>query len=389
MQRHAGGIAALSAAGLGTLGLVTPIASGQSLFTGIGFLPGGGLISTSWTEAVAPDGSVVVGRGDRVPVSPFTESARWTRAGGLQGMGLPSGIQFSTGTGASLGGAFICGYHENLDQRYRAYRWNSAVGAYQDLGAAPGGFSNSFAQDISRDGKVVVGFGRTGIAGNGLGFIWRDGVGMMSMGDLPGGAVNSVALGISSDGRVVVGASGDAESDRPVVWREGAGLTVLPDLPGATGFGLAFAASNDGRFIVGYSHSSLGYEAVLWKGYGTVAVGLGDLPGGQASGVALGVTDDASMIVGYSSAAAGERGFIWSAARGMRDAKTVLQADYGLNLTGWTIGRVNSISADGTVLTGDGADPRGVFQGWVAVIPSPSTAVVLLSVLTMPARRRR
>lgn len=370
------------------LTMPTARADGPS-FTGIGFLPGGSLVSSSSANAVAPDGSVVAGTCNRAPISPFSESIRWTRADGIQGMGLPSGIQFSTGAGVSLGGAFICGYHENLSLVYRAYRWSSAAGAYQDLGAVPGGFPNSFAQGISRDGKTVVGFGRVGIAGNGLGFIWRDGVGMFSLGDLPGGAVNSVALGVSGDGQVAVGSSDDAESTRPVMWREGAGLTVLPDLPGGTNYGAALTASNDGRFIAGFSNTSRGYEAALWKDYGTVAVTIGDLPGGSVYSIATGLTDDSSMVVGYSNAAAGERGFIWDAAHGIRDAKTVLQTQYGLNLAGWTIGRVDAISADGRVLVGEGTDPRGNFQGWVAVIPSPGACLLLLSALPMSAGRRR
>ena len=145
------------------------------------------------------------------------------------------------------------------------------------------------------------------------------------MGDLPGGVVNSVALAISGDGQVVVGTAPMRRAT--VLWCGGRaqGLTVLPDLPGAAGFGLAFAASNDGRFIAGYSHSAVGYEAVLWKDYGTVAVGLGDLPGGQASSVAvLGLTDDASMIVGYSDSAAGERLHVGCRAR---DARQVVLPD--------------------------------------------------------------
>ena len=148
--------ALVTAALIATSCMAAPLL-GQASFTGIGFLPGGGPLSTSWTEAVSPDGSVVVGRGYRGPPSSNVESARWTRAGGIQGMGLPSGVHFSTGTAASLGGSFICGYHEASASTIGPTAGAAGSAAYQDLGLVPG-FGNSFAQDISRDGKVVVGF---------------------------------------------------------------------------------------------------------------------------------------------------------------------------------------------------------------------------------------
>ena len=69
----------------------------------------------------------------------------------------------------------------------------------------------------------------------------------------------------------------------------------------------------------------------------------------------------------------------------------ILTDDYGLgnSLTGWTLDRANAISADGTVIVGNGTNPSGLGEGWIAIIPEPTTATLLASGLLGLAIRRR
>ena len=74
----------------------------------------------------------------------------------------------------------------------------------------------------------------------------------------------------------------------------------------------------------------------------------------------------------------------------MRNLKQVLQADYGLDLAAWTLTRANAMSADGSVIVGDGFI-GGARRGWVAVIPipEPTSCGGLCVALTMLSNRLR
>jgi hypothetical protein len=61
----------------------------------------------------------------------------------------------------------------------------------------------------------------------------------------------------------------------------------------------------------------------------------------------------------------------------MRNLRDLLIAS-GLNLEGWTLAEPTGISADGTVVVGYGTNPAGATEAWLAVVPEPSTAAVLL-----------
>lgn len=61
----------------------------------------------------------------------------------------------------------------------------------------------------------------------------------------------------------------------------------------------------------------------------------------------------------------------------MRSVKDLLETDYGLSLTGWTLTSARAISADGFVITGWGLNPSGHIEAWIAVIPEPSTALLV------------
>ena len=55
----------------------------------------------------------------------------------------------------------------------------------------------------------------------------------------------------------------------------------------------------------------------------------------------------------------------------------LLQYDYGLNLSGWSLYAATAISQDGRTISGYGTDPSGRTQAWVATIPEPATLLLI------------
>ena len=62
--------------------------------------------------------------------------------------------------------------------------------------------------------------------------------------------------------------------------------------------------------------------------------------------------------------------------------------DLGLDLTGWNLNKVISISDDGRTIAGTGHNPSGSQEGWIATIPEPAT-LSLLALGDLALLRRR
>ena len=60
--------------------------------------------------------------------------------------------------------------------------------------------------------------------------------------------------------------------------------------------------------------------------------------------------------------------FIWNQATGVQDLQQVLTTDDGLgsSLTGWTLTAATAITPDGNTIVGNGIDPQGQQEGWIA-----------------------
>lgn len=244
------------------------------------------------------------------------------------------------------------------------------------LGDLPGWNFHSQAYGISADGSTIVGVGDSSLGFEA--FIWTEGVGMVGLGGLSSDRFYSTAFDISANGSTVVGVSTSALGNEAFVWTQTSGMIGLGDLPGGEFAGTAHAISADGLVIVGSSSSANsggGMEAFRWT-ESRGMVGLGDLPGGDFLSQAYGVSADGSTVVGLSNTATATEAFIWDDRNGMRPLGQVL-TELGLDLTGWTLNIAFAISDDGRTIVGEGTNPSGNTEAWIAPIPEPSTALLL------------
>ena len=363
-------------------------------FQGLGDLPGGDFSSVAYD--VSADGSTVVGESIS---DAGVEAFSWTAATSMVDFGgaasPPSGA-----AAVSANGNTVVGWR-HFDSIDYAYRW---VGTAPDMSASVIDPFNSRATDISADGSAVVGFDTGGAGPNGWFRPWSGSVANRLYLYSQNNWLDSKASAISGDGRIVVGEALSLVDgnviDVATLWDisraqpDAGGMlgTSLGRL-GTTGndFSRALGISADGSTVVGQSEGPLGPEAFRWT-QSTGMVGLGDLPGGSFDSLAWDASADGSRVVGFGSFDTGLEAFIWDETNGMRSIQDMLTDDYGLDLSGWTLGHARGISDDGTVIVGFGDSPSGR-QAWMAVVPEPSTLILLtigtVGLLAYRWRRRR
>jgi len=346
-----------------------------------GFWLMGSAPSLPWskTYALSQDGSVAAGysTGAGFAVPGFT----WTQTTGRQDL-LGTGIPAATPAyGLSSDGTTVVGAMANPGPT-RAYR-RIGNGPLQDLGT--GGYQSSMAFSVSGDGSVVAGYGETVSGGLTLrqALRWTAATGFQPLGWLGGGAPYSTAHAVSRDGATVVGESGSVIS-QAFVWRQSTGIQALPPLPGVSGpSSRAFATNADGSVIVGDATApDTNHHAVLW-GSGS-PVDLGTLPG-CINSLAFGVSDDGSVVGGSSLGIGILSAFIWTPSSGMLALSDYLGM-YGVSIPpDWNPSYIYAVSGDGRTFAGEAVNASGVIQGFVATVPAPAGAVVLL----LPALLRR
>ena len=346
------------------LGAVVTVSSAAE-FTGVGFLSG---VSQSITFAVSGDGNVAVGES----IGPRgMEAFRWTKIDGLTGLGflVPSFTE-SQAFGVNADGSVIVGAAGHPDAHLEEgapFRWTQATGMVliPNLGGSDAG---GIAEGTTPDGSLVVGWCASPTIYQP--FSWSATSGTQGLGLLPDERLGR-GLAVSADGSFIVGnvSLGSTSFPRAFRWTADAGVVVLPSLnPGA--ISSANAVTPDGSVIVGLS----GGRAAMWTG--DTVVSLGVFPDGDpaATYTAKAITADGSVVVGLGNFNAGQgegEAFIWDTTHGIRRLRDVLVADFGLDLTGWGLFEANGISADGSVIVGDGFDPQGFQEGWVARLRFP------------------
>jgi probable HAF family extracellular repeat protein len=326
--------------------------------------------------AVSADGSTVVGSGP----------TRFAVGGnGVQTLPPPPGKQGGVATAVNADGSVVVGSANANGEGSEAFEWTDDFG-YEYLGrlgpdSSP--LQGSGALGVSADGSVVVGASQLPPApfrpADPVAFRWTPASGMQSLGVLPTG-YSSRANDVSADGSVIVGTSNinQGNGSEAFRWTAQGGMQGLGDLAGGIVASEGYAISRDGSTIVGMGNDGVQGRAVRWTQQ-TGMVSLGQLPGGNGWGQALAVNGDGSVIVGTASdpldqfgrAGTDRAAFIWDSAHGMRKLQTVLETEYGLDLSRWDLGSAVGISADGRVITGKNVGGDYGITSWVAVLGTP------------------
>ncbi len=326
-----------------------------------GLAPGA---KTGWVTALSSDGNTAAGF--TADSGSYVAGYTWNFTTGRSDFGLLPGMPpYTPAYGLSDNGVVVGVMQSGLDPS-RAYRWTGS-GPLQDLGVLPGE-ERMFANGVSGDGTVVVGYGEHGkyTALDGQAFRWTPTKGMQGLGYLHPFSINSHANAISRDGNTIVGTELDwTLTQRAFVWREASGMTALPWLPNPFSADTdAEAVSADGSVVVGSAfHSSGNTHAVRWVNGEIEDLTIGSSFGGSK---AYAVSGDGKVVGGIAGPA-----IIWTSATGMMDAEDYL-ALFGVVVPAeYRIERIHAISGDGLTFAGEARNLTTWFrEGFVATVPA-------------------
>jgi uncharacterized membrane protein len=338
---------------------------------------------------VSSDGSVVMGvstlQEARMDGLIFgTEAFRWTKGTGTVGLGsLPScerTDEYLPSVSASVmtsDGSTILGWCDGMSGGDFMFRWTQASGMIAV--PSPPGLPSDRWTGITDDGSVAIGYATpadgddTHVA---QAFRWTQATGAVGLGTLPGAHGSDTYGGMTSDAKTFVGQSGD-DIFR---WTEATGMVALPR---PSGFDNCLPAirqvSADGNVVAGTCTGPGGARFFQWKG--TSAPVMVPLPSDAKAELETGLTPDGTMIFGAFTLNETMRAFRWTEATGVEEfglsGYKECRIEPGVSPTG----RV--VSADRTVLAGncvtlfdDSTSLRGAFRwtkesGAVALRPLP------------------
>lgn len=334
-------------------------------------------LGQSGVNGISADGSTVVGRGNGPE---GLQGYRWTSSTGTVFLPHLAGSEKlnATATAVSANGGVVVGWDGFNPGGPQAYRWTSAGGTAPLPNAASQGPWQANA--VSANGSVVAG-------SNGINsFRWTQATGTVVLNNSPGiphTFANTTVTGMSGNGNVIVGYGFASTFPEAFEWRSGVGIFSL-----GIGQATSMAVSSSGDVVAGYT-SGPQDEAFVWTLSGG-KVALGDLPGGAFDSHANAVSSDGRVVVGHGTTAAGQRAMVWTSANGMFDLRDFLSARGATGITGWTLVDATGVSGDGLTIVGNGIDPTGHAQAWMATIPEPSTwAMALIGGIFLLAARRR
>ena len=363
--------------GFSSLSLWTAPAQAAS-FSGLGWLSN---TSYSNANAISADGSVVVGNsGDTNGIKLF----RWTKETGMVGLG--SNNQYGSATGVSADGSVVVGAVES--SQGGAFRWTKETGMIS-LGG-----NTINATGVSADGFVVVGTVKADFSNpkdQSEAFLWTQANGIVPLGSLDNCGNEgcfSGATAVSADGSVVVGNSASSSTLEGFRWTQSTGMQSLSG--GVPYRGRANGVSADGSIIVGVD-STRGYEAFRWTQ--STGMVLLDDQNGRIYSEAKAVSADGSIIVGESLFVNRPDAFLWTQKTGMVSLKETLIGE-GLDVSGWTLNSATAISADGFTIVGNGTNPSGQYEAWVAnlspePVPEPLTILGSMAAIAFAASFER
>ena len=354
-----------------------------------------GLGGFYYPSGVSADGSVIVGLTlHGYPDNRYrNEASRWTQSSGAVGLGfLSDNIDLgSIATDVSADGSVVVGSSSanTRDTSISPFRWTQEAGMV-DLGSYPDGWSGKYDSAnavVSADGSVIAGYVSDFKSSNGAkAFRWTQSGGIVGLGNLPGG-FDSITTGVSADGSVIVGQGSSINGREAFRWTQETGMVGLGTVPSGGSIGSFLGISADSAVIVGYDHdyNTNRTEAFRWT-QETGMVGLGTLgepryDAGLMSNIST--SADGSIIVGTSA----DEAFRWTLETGMVSLKETL-IGVGLDVSGWTLSSADAISADGFTIVGNGINPSGQSEAWVAnlePIPEPLTILGSIAAIAFAA----
>ena len=338
---------------------------------------------SSLALGISADGTTIVGSSWN-SVLRRNVPAFWGRDGKAVGLGItaPETVGYFDADGEA---SSTSGHGEVIAGTFggHPFRWTRSKGVeWMDTTVLWGGYARS----VSGDGKVVVGQAREWWDGEA--FRWdSSGEQVLNAIDLPDTQPGN-AFGLNEDGSLIVGsANGPDGGPHAVMWTAGLGLTILPN-PGNDD-SRSEARSIAGKWVTGWADSDDGTQAVVWNLDDVGNREMLESPAGGYNGVATAVAANGSVIAGkaeflldsqgfivsvpslalssqadytYPDDYSSEQGMIWDSAGKVHWLADVLTAS---GIRGWTISNITGISADGTVLVGNGVDSKRRNQAWV------------------------
>ena len=232
---------------------------------GLGFLNPDVMFPRSIAAAITPDGRLIAGSSAYGDWLGDLEAIIWNPDGTMTELGFtnePGIDQASQAGDLSDDGGVIVGIDGDAASRCVAFRWTEATGMIS-LGDLPGGYTVGRAHGVSADGSVIAGSGAVAMYDREA-FRWTESEGMVALGRLPG-YQESDAQDISDDGRCIVGYcenEGTAEAFR---WNAEEGMIGL-GVGASWNSSRAYQTNADGRLIAGsLDEEEVDYEAFIWS----------------------------------------------------------------------------------------------------------------------------
>lgn len=350
---------------VGALVSLASVASGQTI-TSIGVLPGD-TISKAW--ALSTNGATVVGLSRTASTN--GTAVRWS-GNVLSSLGYLGTGTNSEAQGVSPNGLIVSGYANDNVNGNMAFKWASP-GPMIALTAAPSFLQQNAATGIDATGSKLVGTYNV-IAGLGVyprAALWT-GSGLTTL-SAQAGSIASVASRITPDGQYIVGDFGPGvgflgNNYNPIarVWTNPTTWFTVGTLAGGT-WSTGVAISDDGQVVSGTGDNGVASQrAYRWTSAGIEDLGV--LPNTQPlTGWSRthAMTPDGLVIVGAGSMdmTLSNRAAMISSGAGLQNLNDYLPT-VGVNLAGWSLWETTGVSADGTVLCGNGAF-LGQERGWI------------------------
>ena len=351
-------------------------------FQGVPFAPG---TVSNQSFRISDDGSTVVSD-DNIQLN--RRVTRWRIGGALDVLNPLPGFDLTYSPVVSADGSVVAGTVDAVLGTAAGFRWTQSTGM-----TALTGMTTSYG--ISADGSTVVGFDDTA---SGLAVRWTAATGVQSLAPFAGTPLGifraSVASAATTNGALVFGTvsvqitSGMNPEYRgtPFVWDAVNGSRIIRELDGSITNNGVSDCTPDGSVLCGFRGPIIGEPLAnrLFRWTATGGYQYFDFTATQFSNVRPHITADGSVIVtGFN---------YWSQTGGMRLLTSVLN-EAGCNFTGWSGIEAVDVSADGRTIVGNGINPLGQSQGWVATIPAPGAAGFLVATLAcggvLNSRRRR